>query len=68
MADALATQPYVATLSRPGSYTRTSLLNAVDIDNAWAIARAAVAGTEWSVIRVILQPIWTGNADTPAES
>lgn len=59
------TQAYVATLSKPHSYTRSLLINAVSLDDAWAIANAAVAGTAWTVIRVIVQPPYTGNVQAP---
>lgn len=60
--DPPVTQTYIAYISKPGSYQRTLTINAVDIDTAWTYANAVVAGTAWTVVRIILQPPYTGNA------
>lgn len=61
--DPPTTQTYIAYISKPGSYQRVLTINAYDLDGAWAYANAAVAGTAWTVVRIILQPVYTGNVE-----
>lgn len=51
---------YLATFSKAGSYAHYAVVNAHNIDEAWTIAQAVVAGTAWTVTRVIVQPVYTG--------
>lgn len=56
---------YLVTYSRPGRYVRYAVVNAYTIDQAWEIAWANCAGSEWTPTRIILQPVWIGNSVHP---
>lgn len=59
------TTAYICFYTYPGRTGRYGAINAVDIDQAWDIAWASVAGTQWVPTRIFEQPVWTGNATAP---
>jgi len=56
---------YVCFFSYPGRPGRYGAINAYNLDQAWDIAWASCAGTQWVPVRIFLQPVWTGNSVGP---